>query len=173
VFSRKIDDTDSGCPSFSHLPFLNSVWGYPIELPANPPAITEMALNRPATASSVYQNRAANAASRGNDGDINTIHHTNCAEHSWWKVDLGVESFVQDVVITNRADCCGGRLRQATVEILDSDENLVESRYIKGSVGDGKVVQKVFNEDTSFGRYVRVSLARNDCLHMAEVAVNG
>ena len=53
--------------------------------------------------------------------------------------DLGVESFVQDVWITNhRVNCCGGRLKDALVDLLDSDRNLVESRLIKGAVGNGK-----------------------------------
>jgi hypothetical protein len=48
-----------------------------------------------------------------------------------------------------------------------------ESRYIEGSVGNGQVVQKVFNEETSLGRYVQVSFKRVDCLHMGEVKVYG
>ena len=92
----------------------------------------------------------------------------------WWQVDLGVESFVQDVVITNRGDCCGGRLSKAKVELLDSDGALVQSREIVGSVGNGKVVQSVFNEDASVGRFVKVSMSHsNTCIHLAEVAVNG
>lgn len=88
--------------------------------------------------------------------------------------DLGVESFVQDVWITNhRVNCCGGRLKDALVDLLDSDRNLVESRLIKGAVGNGKKPQKVFNEDTSIGRYVRISMSRNDCLHLSEVEVFG
>jgi len=169
-FSRiRYEDTRKDCLHIGEF----EIWGYPIELPANPPEIIEMALDRPATASSVLQNNALYAASKSNDGDIATIHHSECGHHPWWKVDLGVDSFVQDVVITNRVNCCGGRLQWAKVEILDSAENVVESRNIVGAVGNGKVVQKVFNEDTSFGRYVKVSLARNECLHMAEVAVNG
>ena len=127
------------------------VWGYPIVLPAGLPDIVEMAQGKPATASTVLGN---NPASRSNDGNTGTIHHSACGDPGgpWWMVDLTVESFVQDVVITNRVDCCGGRLKHVTVEILNSDQNVVESRYIEGSVGNGQVVQKVFNEDTSFGR---------------------
>jgi hypothetical protein len=133
--------------------------------------VIEMAQGMEATASSSYNGNTV--ASKSVDGDINTIHHSNCNDVPWWKVDLGVMSFVQHVEITNRVNCCGGRLRAATVELLDEDENLVESRYIEGSVGNGKVVQKVFNEETSLGRYVQVSFDRVDCLHMAEVKVYG
>jgi len=146
------------------------VWGYPIELHTGPD-IVEMALNKPATASSSYNINTLPAKS--NDGDVNTIHHSMCNEHPWWQVDLEVDSFVQDVTITNRVSCCGGRLSRAKVQILDSNENVVDERYIAGAVPDGGVVQKVFNQDISVGRYVKVSMDRNVCLHMAEVAVNG
>ena len=146
-------------------------WGYRVSVPASPVEITELALNRPATQSTTYNSNVP--ASKGNDGNFDNNFHTKCGSWPWWEVDLGVESFVQDVWITNRKNCCGGRLRDATVAILDSDRNVVETRLIKGSVGNGKLVQKVFNEDTSFGRYIKISMNRNDCLHLAEVQVNG
>ena len=130
-----------------------------------------MATGMVATASSSYNQNTL--AFKSVDGNINSIHHSKCNEMPWWRVDLGVMSFVQDVKITNRVDCCGGRLKHATVELLDEDLNPVDSRYIEGSVGNGKVVQKVFNEETSEARYVQVSFNRNDCLHMAEVNVYG
>ncbi len=130
-----------------------------------------MATGMEATASSVYNSNTL--ASKSVDGNIDTIHHSKCNENPWWRVDLGVMSFVQDVKITNRRNCCGGRLRQATVKLLDEDLNLVDSRYIEGGVGNGAIVQKVFNEADSEARYVEVSFNRNDCLHMAEVQVYG
>lgn len=130
-----------------------------------------MATGMEATASSVYNSNTL--ASKSVDGNIDTIHHSKCNENPWWRVDLGVMSFVQDVKITNRRNCCGGRLKQATVKLLDEDLNLVDSRYIEGSVGNGAIVQKVFNEADSEARYVEVSFNRNDCLHMAEVQVYG
>lgn len=65
-------------------------------------------------------------------------------------------------------------MANAKVEILDSDENVVHSRDIIGSVGNGKEVHKVFNEDISVGRYVRVSMpGKCTNLHVAEVSVFG
>ena len=130
-----------------------------------------MAQGMKAVASSSYNsNTIPSKALDGNDG---SIYHSKCGEIPYWEVDLGVMSFVRDVVITNRKDCCGGRLKRATVELLDEGHNLVESRYIEGSVGNGKKVQKVFNEDDSLGRYVRVSLTGQDRLQLAEVEVFG
>jgi hypothetical protein len=132
---------------------------------------TEMATGMEATASTIWSQ--SSAASKSVDGNINSIFHSECNAVPWLRVDIGVMSFVQDVKITNRGDCCGGRLRYATVELLDEDLNPVESRYIQGSVGNGQVVQKVFNEETSLARYVQLSLNRADCLHVAEVQVYG
>jgi hypothetical protein len=161
------EDTHKDCFHIAEL----EVWGYPVSLPATQPEIIEMALNQPADASSSFNLNTV--ASKSVDGNLNSIHHSNCKDFPWWLVDLGVESFIQDVWITNRVDCCGGRLRQAEVAILDENQNVVESRWIEGSVGNGQQPQIVFNEDTSIGRYVKVSFSRADCLHMAEVNVNG
>lgn len=106
-------------------------WGYPVVVPVNPPEIREIALNRPATQSSTY---GSNPATKGVDGNFANAFHTNCGSPPWWEVDLGVDSFIQDVEITNRVQCCGGRLRDALVDLLDSDKNLVESRLIKATV---------------------------------------
>mmetsp|Transcript_704 Transcript_704/g.756 ORF Transcript_704/g.756 Transcript_704/m.756 type:complete len:883 (+) Transcript_704:915-3563(+) len=155
--------------SFLHIAELEA-WGYPVVVPANSPEIREIALYRPATQSSTYGTAYAN---KGVDGNFANAFHTKCGSHPWWEVDLGVDSFIQDVEITNRVQCCGGRLRDAYVELHDSDRNLVEKRLIKGAVGNGQKVVKVFNEDISIGRYIRVSMSRNDCLHFAEMEVNG
>lgn len=57
-------------------------------------------------------------------------------------------------------------MKNAKVELLDSDGTVIETQLITGSVGNGKTVQKVFNQDTSVGRYVKVSMGR-DCLHVS------
>ena len=36
--------------------------------------------------------------------------HTNNDAVAWWNVDLGVSASILEVRITNRGDCCGGRL---------------------------------------------------------------
>lgn len=167
-FARlRYEDSYKSCMHVAEL----EVWGYPLELPAAQPEIHEMALNRPTSATPSFNENTG--PEKANDGISDTIYHSKCNDIPWWIVDLGVESFVQDVTITNRRACCGGRLRAATVAILDDDMNVVDARFIMGAVGNGQVVQKVFNEDTSFGRYVKLSFNRQDCLHMDEVAVNG
>lgn len=76
----------------------NSVWGYPVVMPGEPPAITELALNMPSESSSRLSNQGAE---RGNDGNFGNKFeaYPDCALGGpFWKVDLGAESFVQSVV---------------------------------------------------------------------------
>ncbi|MGY8658031.1 MAG: galactose-binding domain-containing protein [Verrucomicrobiales bacterium] len=56
------------------------------------------------------------------DGNIGTFTHTesdnNTVDHSW-QVDLGQEVSLDNVTLANRNDCCGARLRDITVRVLD------------------------------------------------------
>ena len=50
-------------------------------------------------------------------------------------VDLGIDTlnYVEKIVVKNRANCCGGRLRKFHVELLDADKTVVHSQYHDGS----------------------------------------
>jgi len=56
------------------------------------------------------------------DGNIGTFTHTqsnnNAVDHSW-QVDLGQVASLENVTLANRNDCCGARLRDITVRVLD------------------------------------------------------
>lgn len=56
------------------------------------------------------------------DGNIGTFTHTesnnNTVDHSW-QVDLGQMISLDNVTLANRNDCCGQRLRDITVRVLD------------------------------------------------------
>jgi len=55
------------------------------------------------------------------DGDLNDFTHTDAADAApWWEVDLCEMSDIETIVLHNRTSCCGSRLRDITVEILDS-----------------------------------------------------
>ena len=69
-----------------------------------------LALNKPALQSSVYKLGFAKKAVDGNM-DTNYLHHS-CSHTlrqrgAWWVVDLQSEYVIDEVVITNRGDCCG------------------------------------------------------------------
>lgn len=77
------------------------------------------------------------------------------------------------MIQTNLGLLSGGRLKNADLELLDKDMNVVDTRRLGGTVGNGHVVQTIFNENNSVGRYLRISMDRNDYLHIAEVQVFG
>lgn len=70
--------------------------------------VVNIALNRPTTASSQYMLQYSYLAT---DGNFNLASY-NCFSSwgpdspVWWAVDLGVQTYVYGVNMTNRADCC-------------------------------------------------------------------
>ena len=66
---------------------------------------------------------AANAV----NGLLDDFTHTGAALNlpATWEVDLGGSFEIQSVVLQNRADCCGSRLRDITVSILSADGQTV------------------------------------------------
>jgi len=59
-------------------------------------------------------------ASLAIDGDYRNFTHTcNTDPGAWWQVDLGGTFYIETVVLHNRTSCCGSRLRDITVSILD------------------------------------------------------
>ena len=71
-----------------------------------------LALGKPAKQSTTLYNAKASRAVDGDRAKKNTKEQFNCTHSSksvgnWWEVDLGTVYEIRDVVITNRADCCG------------------------------------------------------------------
>ena len=68
-------------------------------------------------------------SSRAVDGNANSqwggssCTHTNRQRGAWWRVDLGRVWAVGKVKITNRGDCCWGRLRAFEVRVGNTDRN--------------------------------------------------
>ena len=102
--------------------------------------IYNAALNRPAYQSSVYSDSRGNfSANLANDGDryntaatrddVPTCVHSRRDTNPWWAVDLGRQTAVYRVDLTNRGDCCGmkkymfvsvtGRLHEAIFGATD------------------------------------------------------
>jgi hypothetical protein len=78
-----------------------------------------VALGKQATQSSTLANYTANLAV---DGDPTNFTHTNYSDaNSWLMVDLGELHDIDAVVLHNRDECCGERLRDIVVEILADD----------------------------------------------------
>ena len=67
------------------------------------------------------------------DGDIYTFQHTCNNADSWWRVDFGISASIEHVVVTDRANCQGGRLTNSLVEVLDEENNVVSALSIVDS----------------------------------------
>lgn len=122
-------------------------------------------------------------ASRAVDGNTNgewganTYTHTAYEHQPWWQVDLGSLQQIEAVKIWNVTSCCSERLSNFYVLVSDNpfsstdltttiNQSGVSSYYTAGPAGlvTGIGVGRS-------GRYVRVQLAGDNWLHMAEVEV--
>ncbi|XP_073667854.1 uncharacterized protein [Paramisgurnus dabryanus] len=85
---------------------------------SSPSTQDNLALRGQAIQSSTYR-VAANAI----DSLPYTCIRTLQSDNPWWRVDLLHSYIISRVVITNRKDCCGGRLSGAEIHIGNSLEN--------------------------------------------------
>jgi hypothetical protein len=87
-------------------------------------------------------------ASRANDGNVDgvfekgSVSHTNEETNPWWLLDLGGQQDIGKLVVHNRADCCGDRLKDAVVEIFDQSLAVVWSGKV-AEAADGSVTEFV------------------------------
>ncbi len=98
-----------------------------------------------ASQSSNYTDTTPERAIDGNiEGkfDQGSVTHTNEETNPWWLVDLGDTQDIGKIVIHNRADCCGDRLKDAVVEIIDRSLTPIWSGKV-AEVKDGSVTEFV------------------------------
>eukprot|EP00804_Cyclotella_cryptica_P007675 CCRYP_001308-RA/>CCRYP_001308-RA protein AED:0.08 eAED:0.08 QI:258/1/1/1/0.37/0.33/9/235/705 len=137
---------ETSCPASNvHFILINSTTLKPIqmfEFQAFSNFGEEIAQGKTATQSSTYNNNVKFAASRAVDGNSLTFSHTANAGASW-EVDLAGPHNISYVSIKNRY--CGDtsdetgclcRLSQATVQLLDSQRNVVKSASFDDTCGD-------------------------------------
>jgi hypothetical protein len=151
---------------------------------ANAGLITNLALEGTATQSTTAHGGLASRAIDGNtNGNWNggSITHTSNQQNAWWEVDLGQSSYIDEIVLWNRADCCSYRLNDFDIYL---DDFLVAS-YSEDSAPTPSFT---FSDLQLTGQVVRVQLfgSLNDrqrfnvqrtddpsILSLAEVQVNG
>lgn len=95
--------------------------------------------------SSLHGDGKAERAIDGNvDGvyDKGSVTHTNESTSPWLLVDLGDTKDIGKLVIHNRADCCGDRLKDAIVEIFDVSLSVVYTGKVTEAT-DGSVTELV------------------------------
>jgi RHS repeat-associated protein len=122
--------------------------------------------------------RGVDGNTSGNWGD-NSVTHTNNEHQPWWQVDLGSVQQIGTVRLWNRTDCCSDRLSNFWVLVSDNpfsstdltttiNQAGVSSYYTAGTAG--LLTEKGVGRS---GRYVRVQLAGDNYLSLAEVEVMG
>ncbi|XP_070538275.1 uncharacterized protein [Ptychodera flava] len=137
-----------------------------------------LASDKLASQSSIY---AYGSAIKAIDGDkTNDYSGRSCTqtqkEHQpWWKVDLGREFEIHDVIITNRGDCCGDRLEGAVVRV-GNDEDIANNQKCEESIDtvginlEGEISIQCLLE----GRFVSIQLEnKTDYLTLCEVEIMG
>ncbi len=106
--------------------------------PPEPDAIEELAGGRPTAQTSTLNGFTAD---RGANGDLGDFTHTVSDDlEPAWTVDLGGPRWIGRVVLHNRRGCCGSRLRDITVEVLDGDGAVVYASPLlnpENADGDG------------------------------------
>lgn len=171
------------------------VWAYP-DQPAScycagPLLQNNLAHGKPATQSSTYQNAFA---WKGNDlqtygtCESGAIACTNFEANPYWEVDLQQMRAITRVEVYNRTDCCGDRLKNWQV-FVSADHNTWTSIYADG-VATGAPAYTNIDRNTPLyttqnmrgrmldrgtwqGRYVRVRIAGQQYLQLADVVVSG
>lgn len=91
--------------------------------PVDPADLALLSAGRPTEQTSTLNGFGAD---RGVNGDLDDFTHTLSADQDpEWRVDLGGERWIGRVVLHNRRSCCGSRLRDITVRVLDAAEAVV------------------------------------------------
>lgn len=79
------------------------------------------------------------APNRANDGKTNqnyndgSVTHTKSEDNPWWQLDLGATKEIGRIKVWNRSDCCGDRLKDGVVEVLDESQKVVYTGKIMGA----------------------------------------
>ncbi|MFU8849730.1 discoidin domain-containing protein [Micromonospora sp. SL1-18] len=142
-----------------------------------------LALRKTATQSSLS---SGGVPARAVDGNTNgawsagSVTHTDFKDQSWWQVDLGEGNQIDQIAVWGRTDsCCVTRLTDYYVLVSDvpfTSDSLAETLAQPGvwashQAGPPTPVTRIDVGRT--GRYVRVQLAGNNALSLAEVQVFG
>jgi hypothetical protein len=135
-----------------------------------------LALNRQARQSSLYDGSPNNGPAGGVDGIKNRGFgfSTNQEQSPWWMVDLGANYALSEARIFNRLDCCSERARTLQILLSQDGQNWQTVYRHDGTVFggvDGRQLSVALQGRTA--RYVRLQLAEDNLLHLDEVEVYG
>ncbi|XP_067027641.1 uncharacterized protein [Acropora muricata] len=136
--------------------------------------ISNLALNQPATQSSVFDSKGASLAVDGNkntDFNQGSCIRTNRENDPWWRVDLGASLPVAEVVIVNRlCTSCTNYMNAFEIRI-GSDTSTYTSCGGTLSLPDGET-KSFYCDPPILGRYVSVVIpGTSKFIIMCEVEV--
>lgn len=162
--------------------------GSPGNITTHQPPVTHqtgmrnLALKKPARQSSTDYGGAASRAVDGNrEGNYfaGSVSHTANTPNEWWEVDLGGQKQISQIKLWNRTDCCGERLSNFYVLV---SPHPFRGSDLQSALNDGSIWHYhhagVAGRETTIpvngsGRYVRIQLAGQNWLSLAEVEVMG
>ncbi|KAH1178477.1 hypothetical protein KIL84_012179 [Mauremys mutica] len=148
-----------------------------------PPVGYNLAREQPVSQSSTHKEYGLEKAGPGKavdgkcDGilDHGSCSHTQGESDPWWNVDLGSRYSVSTVIVKNREDCCGERLKGAQIHVGDSKDGQGKQDPICGTITDttpGSL--STISCDGRKGRYVTITIpGRVEVLTLCEVEVYG
>lgn len=93
--------------------------------------------------SSTYPGGEAKKAVDGNTEQVfskGSVSHTNEQANPWFVVDLGEAKEIATIKLFNRGDCCGDRLQDAIVEVIDVGLNVIATHKV-AEAKDGSVAE--------------------------------
>ncbi|XP_074982263.1 fucolectin-like [Caretta caretta] len=142
-----------------------------------------LALGRPATQSSSLKEYGPVKAGAGNavdgkcDGilDDDSCTHTKQETEPWWNVDLDCRHSVSTVIVKNREDSCGERIKGAQIHVGDSKAGHGKDDPICGTITDTAPgsLSNISCKGME-GRYVTITIPdREEYLTLCEVEVYG
>lgn len=128
----------------------------------------DLALGKPTSQSSTG---SEGVSSRAVDGNLSgywpdgSITHTLEESQPWWQVDLQHVSFIGDILLANRTDCCSDRLSNFTVSVSNDGSTW---QFYSHPGAAGAITSIPVNRT---GRFVKVQLDGTGVLSLAEVLV--
>ena len=143
--------------------------------------LANIALNKPAKLSSVFENADADRAVDGHSNGVwrrGSIGHSLADAEPWLEIDLQASYRIDSVNIWNRVDCCANRLSDYYVFIKDSPFIGEQISELSIEVGVSSFHQtskpspnaSITTNDV-VGRYVRLQKIAQGALNIAEVEV--
>ncbi|MEO1624168.1 MAG: PA14 domain-containing protein [Bacteroidota bacterium] len=149
---------------------------------------SNLALTATAASSSIG---SGGLPSRINDGDANTnwaggsVAHTGASSpHEWIELDLGRQTFLKDIRLWNRTDCCSDRASNAY--LLVSSDPFPANTNLTAALNNATLTYQFGNMSgvpsqsvsiQAMGRYIRVQKSGNNpggnVLNLAEIQVFG